>query len=99
MEKEVDFSPEAIAKKYNINLKELELEQKKLAKNLKFKDEIDFSLADRIAGIESSFFKNKIISGIVLISSSLEVLEQQYFSDFLKFPYIPGFRAYRELQA
>ena len=90
------FSPEEIIKKYNIDLKKLESEQLKLAKNLSIKDSIDFSLYERIAGIENVFFKNKIISAIVIIHED-EVIEQQYSEDKIKFPYISGFRAYREL--
>ena len=84
-------------RKYNLDLKELEQEQKKLAKSISLKDSIDFSLADKIAGIETTFFQNKIISVIVVLSPDMEIIEQQYFSDILRFPYIPGFRAYREL--
>ena len=94
-ENKIDF--EELAKKYNVDLKELEAEQKKLAKGISLKDAIDFSLADRIAGIETTFFQNKIISAIVVLNSQMEVIEQQYASDIIRFPYIPGFRAYREL--
>lgn len=91
----IDF--EELAKKYNVDLKELEEEQKKLAKGISLKDAADFSLADKFAGIETTFFENKIISAVVLLNAEMEVIEQQYFSDILRFPYIPGFRAYREL--
>jgi len=91
------MKPEEIAKKYNIDLKKLEKEQEKLAKGLDIKDSIDFSMADKISGIDNSFFENQIISGCVVLGNDLEVLEQEYFSDKLKFPYIPGFKAYREL--
>jgi len=86
-----------IARKYNIDLRKLELEQLKLAKNLEIKDKIDFSLTERIAGIENIFVRNRIISAIIVINNDFEVLEQEYFEDKVKFPYIPGFRAYREL--
>lgn len=85
-----------LIQKYNIDLKKLEDEQKKLAKNLSLKDSINFELADRVAGIENTFFKNRIISAIVVLSNN-ELVEQEYFEDKVKFPYIPGFRAYREL--
>jgi len=86
-----------IAKKYDIDLKKLEDEQVKLAKNLEIKDSIDFSLVERIAGIESIFIRNRVISAIIVLSPGFEILEQEYFEDKIKFPYIPGFRAYREL--
>lgn len=94
-DKKIDFNE--LAQKYNVNLKELEEEQKKLAKSLSLKDAIDFSLADKIAGIETTFFQNKIISVIVILNQEMEIIEQQYSSDIIRFPYIPGFRAYREL--
>lgn len=90
---------EDVAKKYNINLKKLEEEQIKLSRQLVLKDSIDFSGVEKVGGFSNVFHKNKIISTVVVISSSLEIIEQKYFSDKVKFPYIPGFRAYRELPA
>lgn len=89
--------PEEIAKKYGIDLKKLEQEQKKLAKQIKIEDSIDFKMADKIGAIDNSFFENKIISAIIVLSPETEIIEQEYFSDKMKFPYISGFRAYREL--
>ena len=86
-----------IAKKYGINLKKLEDEQEKLAKELVIKDSVDFSMPERIGAIANAFFQNKIISACVVVSPEMEILEQEYFQDKMKFPYIPGFRAYREL--
>jgi len=91
------MNPEELAKKYGFDLKKLEKEQEKLAKQLEIKDSIDFSLTERIGAIDNCFFKNKIISACVVVSQEMEILEQEYFSDKLRFPYIPGFRAYREL--
>jgi len=48
-------------------LKELEEEQKKLAKLIKTKDNIDFNLIEIYGGIENIFKGNKIISAIVLM--------------------------------
>jgi len=91
------MKPEEIAKKYGIDLKKLEQEQKKLAKTIKIEDSIDFKLVDKIGAIDNAFFENKIISAIIVVNPEREVIEQEYFSDKLKFPYISGFRAYREL--
>jgi deoxyribonuclease V len=91
------MDPQEIAKKYGINLKKLEEEQLKLAKQLVIKDSIDFNLAERIAAIDNAFFENKIISACIVVNKDMEILEQEYFSDKMKFPYISGFRAYREL--
>lgn len=97
-EKKVENSKSSeIAEKYGINLKKLEQEQEKLANQLVIKDSVDFSTAERIGAIDNSFFQNKIISACVVLSPEMEILEQEYFQDKMKFPYIPGFRAYREL--
>lgn len=97
MVKEVkDYSPESIAEKYNLDLEKLKKEQIKLAKQLKIKDERDFSEA-RIAGVYSVFSGSQTISVAILLDSDLEILEQTYYQSKAKFPYISGFRAYREL--
>ncbi len=85
-----------LAEKYNIDLEKLEKEQQKLAKKLEIKDSIDFDLAENIAGIDNIFIKNKIISGVISFSNK-EISEQEYFSDKIRFPYIPGLRGFREL--
>src|SRR3989338_7000639 len=82
-----------------IDLKKLEEEQSKLSKQLRFKDAIDFSQADRIGACENLFLKNKIISAIVLCDSECNITEQKYFTGIADFPYVSGFRAYRELPA
>lgn len=97
--KEAGEDRKELAKKLGIDLRKLEREQEKLAKNLSLKDSIDFSLAERIAGISNVFSGNMIISAVIVINNEFEILEQEYFSDKAKFPYIPGFRAYRELPA
>jgi len=93
------MKPDELAEKYNIDLKKLEQEQEKLAQQLEIKDSIDFSLTNRIGAMDNAFFQNKIISACIILSPEMEILEQDYFSDKLRFPYIAGFRAYRELPA
>jgi len=83
--------------KRGIDLEKLKKEQKKLAKSIQIKDSIDFSLAERIAGISGVFSGNMMFCGIIVMNPSLEIIEQQYHSEKVNFPYIPGFRAYREL--
>jgi len=91
------MKPEEIAKKYGIDLNKLEQEQKKLAKQLEISDSIDFKLVDKIGAIDNAFFQNNIISACIVLTPEMEIIEQEYFSDKLRFPYISGFRAYREL--
>jgi len=99
MKQEKEDKIQELIKRNNIDLKKLEKEQEKLSKSLEIKDSIDFSQVVKIGGFSSAFFQNKIISAGVVLDSDLEILEQKYFSDRVKFPYLPGFRAYRELPA
>lgn len=96
---ETEFTPESIAKKFNIDLHKLGMEQRKLAKAVSLKDAIDFNLADKIAGCNTIVLGNRIIAAIVVLDKEMQILEQQYIAKKIKFPYLPGFRAYRELPA
>lgn len=87
------------AKKFGIDLDNLIAEQKRLSKLVSLKDGMDFSLVERVAGCANSFLGNQIISAIVVCNNNFEVLEQNYATKKLEFPYIAGFRAYRELPA
>jgi len=88
---------EELIKKYNIDIKKLEDEQIKLAKQLEIKDKIDFSLADKFGAIETIFIKNKILCCIIVCDKNYEILDRAYVFDKVVFPYIAGFRDYREL--
>lgn len=102
MEKEKEDKEAKIAsliKKYGINLEELKREQTKLAKELQIKDKIDFSLADKFGAIDNTFIQNKLLSCIIICNKDYEVFERAYAFEKVKFPYIPGFRNYRELSA
>ena len=88
-----------LVKKYNIDIKKLEDEQIKLAKQLDLKDKINFSLADKFGAIETVFVKNKILCCIVVCDKNYEILDRAYVFDKVVFPYIAGFRDYRELSA
>ena len=99
MEKKGEFSPEELGKKYGIALGELEKEQIKLAKTLELKDKIDFKLIEKIGAVDNSYFKNNIVSVALIFSPDQEISGQEYFSERVRFPYIRGFRAYRELPA
>ena len=90
---------EELIKRYNINIEKLEDEQIKLAKQLEIKDKIDFSLADRFGAIDTVFIKNKILCCIIVCDKNYEIIDRAYVFDKLTFPYIAGFRAYRELPA
>jgi len=90
---------EELIKKYGIDIEKLEDEQIKLAKQLDIKDKIDFSLADRFGAIDIVFVKNKILCCIIVCDKNYEILDRAYVFDKVSFPYLAGFRAYRELPA
>lgn len=88
-----------LSKKYNIDFDKLEKEQLKLAKELIIKDKIDFSLADKFGAIDNAFINNKILSCIIVCDKNFEIIDRAYVFEKVAFPYLPGFRSYRELPA
>jgi len=89
---------EAIKK--GIDIGALKREQIKLSNRVSKEDYMDFSALQTIAGI-AEFIDEKekeIIIGIVILDANLNELEAKFCKERLKFPYIPGFRAYRELR-
>ncbi len=90
---------EELLKKYGIDLEVLEKEQMKLAKNLKLKDKIDFSLVETYGAIDNIFIGNKMLSCVIVCDKNFEILDRAYVLDKVKFPYLAGFRNYRELES
>jgi len=90
---------EELIRKYGINVEKLEKEQLELARKLEIKDKIDFSLADNFAAFFTSFVKNKILSCVIVCNKDFEIIDKAYASETAHFPYLAGFRAYRELPA
>jgi len=88
-----------VAKKFGIDLESLKREQLKIAKELEIKDSRDFSLIKTFGAIENIIINNQIISAVIVCDSDFEIIEEQYFLDKLRFPYIFEFRSYRELPA
>jgi deoxyribonuclease V len=92
-----DLERKELIKKYNIDLEHLKKEQIKLSKELEIKDKIDFKLADRFGAIDNTFVGNRLLSCIIVCNKEYEVIDRAYVVEKVKFPYIPGFRNYREL--
>jgi len=88
-----------VIKKYGIDIKKLEDEQLSLAKQLEIEDKIDFSLVDNVGAVDNSFIQNKILAAVSVVNNEFEIVDQSYFLDKVRFPYLPGFRSYRELPA
>ncbi len=100
MEKEKEgreLVKEELIKKYNIDIEKLKQEQLKLAKELIIKDKIDFKLADRFGAVDNTFINNKILCSIIVCDKEFKIIDRAYVFEKVKFPYIPGFRNYREL--
>lgn len=88
---------EDMLKRYNIDLEKIKQEQIKLAKSLELKDAMDFKLAERFAAVDTIIIGNQIIAGVIVCDKNFNILDQQYSLEKLRFPYIHGFRSYREL--
>jgi len=80
-----------------IDLKPLKEEQIKLAKLVKLKDSFDFSLAEKIAGIVLEPSGKTMLASIVVLDKEFKIIERKFATQRARFPYITGFRAYREL--
>ena len=87
---------EAVQK--GIDIEKLKEEQRKLAKTLEIKDTFDFSNCQRYAAIVVESLKNReLIASVAVLDEDMKLIEDKYIMKMPKFPYIPGFRAYREL--
>jgi deoxyribonuclease V len=95
----IKMDKEELIKKYGIDLPSLEKEQVNLAKQLELKDKIDFSLADKFGAFFTTFIGNKILCCIIICDKNYELVDRAYAFEKVTFPYLAGFRAYRELPA
>jgi len=98
-EKSLASRKKELTEKYNIDFDKLEREQIKLAKDLIINDKIDFSLVETFGAIDNIFIKNKVLSCIIVCNKDFEIIDRSYVFEKVRFPYFPGFRAYRELPA
>ncbi|MBT4135585.1 hypothetical protein HOD75_03110 [archaeon] len=99
MEKSGKITRDELIKKYGIDVAQLEQEQLKLAKELVIKNKIDFKLADKFGGFDNTFIGNKILSCVIVCDKDFEIIDRAYALEKIKFPYLPEFRNYRELEA
>lgn len=90
---------EELIKRYDIDIPKLEKGQLKLAKQLKIKDKINFSLADKFGAFFNTFVRSKILSCAIVCNKNYEIVDRAYAFEKVNFPYLAGFRAYRELPA
>jgi len=89
---------EELLKRYGIDLEVLKKEQLKLAKGIELKDKIDFSLVESYGAIDNIFIGNKILSCVIVCNKDFEIIDRAYVLEKTRFPYLAGFRNYRELE-
>ncbi len=92
-------SAEDLIKKFDIDFKKLEEEQRKLAKLISEKGPVSLKSVQVIGGIDVTTIGREIAASIVTVNPELEVQEEKFSSRKAQFPYIPGFLAFRELPA
>ena len=69
--------------------------QKDLKSNISLKK--SFSKIDKVAGADVSYYKNKMIAGIVILKfPQLEIIEKKSSVSSVNFPYISGLLTFRE---
>lgn len=85
--------------KKGIDIEALKAEQKKLAKAVSTEDAFNFENTTRFCAIHTTALQEtkEIIASAVVVDENLELVEEKYIIRPIKFPYIPGYRAYREL--
>ena len=77
------------------SLQNLKKEQEELAKKVIVKDL--FGEIRTVAGCDQAFFKDRIISAVVVCDyETMDVLEKKFSVIKESFPYIPGYLSYRE---
>lgn len=84
--------------KRGIPIEEFKAEQRRLAKLVVAKDSINFDTAKLFGGIGIENANNQLVVGIVVTDDSFQLVEQKFSVGKPALPYIPGFRAYRELK-
>ncbi len=84
--------------KRGLPIEEFKAEQRRLAKLVVAKDSVNFDAAELFAGVGIENLARQIVVGIVVIDDSFQLVEQKFSVGKPALPYIPGFRAYRELK-
>ncbi len=86
---------EAVEK--GIDLEKLKEEQRKLSKLVSLKDSFDFSVCQRYGGIICETIGKELVATVIVLDDKGEIVDKKFSIQKPRFPYIPGFRAYREL--
>ena len=69
--------------------------QRELKKKIFLKK--SFNKIEKVAGADVSYYKNKMIAGVIVFKfSNFELIEKQSFISLINFPYIPGLLTFRE---
>jgi len=86
-----------LSDKYGIDFEKLEKEQISLASELEISDKMDCKMFDKFGAVDITFIKNKILCCFIVCDKEYEVIDRSYVYEKIRFPYLPGFRNYREL--
>jgi len=80
---------------WEVNPQEAIKIQKDLKSNISLKK--SFSKIDKVAGADVSYYKNKMIAGVIVFEfPNLKAIEKQSFISPINSPYIPGLLTFRE---
>jgi len=80
---------------WKVNPKEAIKLQIKLREKVSLKSA--FNKIDKVAGADVSYYNDKAIAGVVVLSfPQLEIIERRFSISPVKFPYIPGLLSFRE---
>lgn len=93
------MNEEELIAKYGLDIEAIKQDQLKLAKEIKLKDSFTISDIKLIGAIENILVQNQMISAVITCDKQFNLIEQQYFLDKLRFPYLHEFRSYRELSS
>lgn len=93
------FMKEKEAIEKGIDIEALKAEQIKLAKAVSIEDVFNFENATRFAAIHTEVLQEtkESLATAVICDENLEPIEEKYIMRPIRFLYIPGYRAYREL--
>ncbi len=80
-----------------VDLRKLRNIQRKIAKEVRLKEEFKIDEIKKIAGFDVAYFDDKAVcTAVVIDAKTLQVLEKKTIVDKVQMQYIPGYIAFRE---
>lgn len=88
--------PFKLAHPWNLSPREARQVQLDLREQVRI-DPLPLSVVERVAGLDASFYREKIYAAVVLLNiPNLDLIEQASIAMPVSFPYIPGLLSFRE---